>query len=302
MNAQANVCPPTAPVVKARSNDWLTLTKPRITTLVVVTTLAGYLLPVGAGPLDGLRLFSALLGTALLASGASALNQVIERDRDARMRRTAERPVPSGRVHPDGALAFAVGLVISGLAVLIAGTNSLTAGLGALTVAGYAFVYTPLKPLTSLSTIIGAVPGALPPMMGWAAARGAVEPGAWALFGLLFVWQLPHFLAIAWMYREDYGRGGFPMLTVADTDGRRTALQVLLWSAALLPVSLLPSILGLAGLVYFVLALALGGLLFVPVVRFAKARTSLTARALLLASVMYLPVVLLALVFDRLLP
>jgi heme o synthase len=288
--------------VPARAADWLTLTKPRITTLVVVTTLAGYLLPPGSEPIDGLRLLAALLGTALLASGASALNQVIERDRDARMDRTAARPVPAGRVHADGALAFAVGLVIAGLAVLVVGTNTLTAGLGALTVAGYAFVYTPLKPITSLSTIVGAAPGALPPMMGWAAARGAVEPGAWALFGLLFVWQLPHFLAIAWMYREDYGRGGFPMLTVEDTDGRRTALQALLWTAALLPVSLLPSILHLAGLFYFISALLLGCGLLATVVRFSRAPQRHTARTVLLASVLYLPAVLLALLVDRLLP
>ncbi len=294
--------PGVPPATRARLADWLELTKPRITTMVAITAAAGFLLAGSGKPAlaAGALLFWALLGTSLLASGASVLNQVVERQWDARMRRTAGRPVPSGRVDPDAALAFGVGLVVLGLLTLLFQVNGVTAGLGALTVAGYVFVYTPMKRWTSLSTVVGAVPGAIPPMMGWTAARGELELGAWALFGLLFFWQLPHFLAIAWMYRDDYARGGFPMLTVLDPDGRRTAQQMVLWSAALIPVSLLPSALDLAGPVYFAAALALGLGYLACALLFARAISVRSARRLLLASVVYLPVILGALVVDRL--
>ena len=271
--------------------------------MVVVTAAAGFLL---AGPPAGLSrstgwvlLVSTLAGTGLLAAGSAALNQLFERETDSRMRRTANRPLPTGRIGPEAALAFAFGLVLLGLVVLLALTNLLTASLGALTVAGYVFVYTPMKRLTSLATVVGAVPGALPPMMGWAAARGELGLGAWALFGLLFFWQMPHFLAIAWMYREDYAQGGFPMLTVRDPEGRATALQMILWGAALVPVSLLPSVLGMTDRVYFFGALALGIAYLLPCLRFARAISKAAARQILLVSVLYLPAILLLTLLDR---
>ena len=287
-----------------RSADLLELGKIRISLMVIISAAAGFLLAgqtaEGSREVPWLLLALTLLGTGLLSSGASTLNQVWERDADARMRRTANRPVPSGRVSPDVALALGVGLVVSGLAVLLAGVNALTACLGALTVAGYVFVYTPLKRISSLATVVGAVPGAVPPLMGWAALCNDLDLGAWALFLLLFFWQLPHFLAIAWMYREDYARGGFPMLTVGDHHGRRTGQQAVLWALALVPVSLLPVALGLAGLPYFGLALVLGLWYLAASWRFARLRHERAARRLLLVSVGYLPAMFVALLLDRL--
>ena len=284
-----------------RLADLAELTKPRITTRVLVTTAAGFLLAaVGRAELPLPLLAWALAGTGLLASGASALNQVLERESDARMRRTAGRPLPAGRIDPEAALAWGVSLVVVGLAVLSLAVNLLTAGIGAATVAGYLFAYTPLKRVTSLATVVGAVPGALPPVMGWTALAGDLAPGAWAMFGILFLWQLPHFLAIAWMYREDYARAGFPMLPVLDPDGRRTARQMVLWCAALVPVSLLPAALGLAGGVYFAGALALGVGYLAASLPFARSHSTPAARRLLLASVTYLPLLFVAMVVDRL--
>jgi protoheme IX farnesyltransferase len=284
----------------ARLADYAELTKPRITTMVLVTAAAGFLLAAVGRPELPLPLLAwALLGTGLLASGASALNQVMERGSDALMRRTAYRPIPAGRIDPEAALAFGVGLVVAGLAALSLAVNLLTAGLGAATVAGYLFVYTPLKRLSSLATVVGAVPGALPPVMGWAALADDLSPGAFALFGILFLWQLPHFLSIAWMYRDDYARAGFPMLPVLDADGRRTARQMVLWSAALVPVSLLPAVLGLAGGVYFAGALALSLGYLAASVPFARSHTAAAARRLLLASVSYLPLLFAVMVVDR---
>ena len=287
--------------VGVRVADLAELTKPRITAMVAVTAAAGYLLAAQDGPIDLLRLVHTLLATAMVSSGASALNQVVERDTDARMRRTQSRPLPAGRIDPDMALLWAVCLVVGGLAWLAVSANLLTALLGAFTVALYVFAYTPLKRVSSLATLVGAVPGAVPPMMGWAAVRDGLEPGAWALFAILFLWQLPHFLAIAWMYREDYARGGFPMLPVDDPDGRRTALQTLLYGGALVPVSLLPAPLGLVGIGYLVGALLLGGAFFAACVVFAQQRTDRSARRLLLASVAYLPALLAVMLVDRLL-
>ena len=280
--------------------DLAELTKPKITLLVAVTTAAGFLLGAQGGAVAPLLLLHALAGTALVASGAAALNQVLERDTDARMRRTAGRPLPAGRLHPDVALAWGVGLVLAGLAYLAVGVNLLTALVGAVSAALYVFAYTPLKRVSSLATLVGAVPGALPPVMGWTAVRDNLEPGAWALFGILFLWQLPHFLSIAWLYRDDYAQGGFPMLSVADPDGRRTARQAVLYGAALVPVSLLPSVLGLTGTAYFVGALALSLAFLGCSVAFAAARTPARARRLLLASVLYLPAILLVMLIDRL--
>lgn len=289
---------PPAGIAAVRWNDLVELTKPRITFMVMLTAAVGFILP-GSGPLPLALFFHALAATGLLVSGASALNQVLERDTDARMHRTAERPLPSGRLTPDTALTTGVALSIAGVLWLALAVNLLTALLGIAALAGYVFVYTPLKRVTSLATIVGAVPGAIPPMMGWTAATNSLDPGAWALFGILFFWQLPHFLAIAWMCRDDYERGGFPMLSVLDTDGRRTGRQAVLWAAALVPVALVPSALGLTGTVYFVGTLAAGlGYLAASMV-FHRERSHGAAKRLLWASVLYLPAILAVMLVDR---
>jgi protoheme IX farnesyltransferase len=278
--------------------DLRELTKPRITVLVLVTAAAGYLLDPGVVA-DAALLAWTLVGTALLASGAAALNQVLERSTDALMERTASRPLPSGRLDANVALAFGVLLCLSGLVALLAFVNPLTAMLGAVTVALYAFVYTPLKRLTSLSTLVGAIPGAMPTLMGWAAAHDGLGLGAWALFAILFLWQMPHFLAIAWMYRDDYRRAGFPILSTTDPSGVRTGLQAVLYAAALVPVSLLPTLFGYAGAVYWIGALVLSLGLVAVALAFASSRSRASARRLLLASVLYVPALLPVLFVDR---
>lgn len=282
----------------SRFADLVELTKPRITLMVALTAALGYFLA-DEGPIDYLRFIHAILGTALLSSGASALNQLIEKETDALMRRTAERPLPAGRISSDIVFYYGTGLSILGLLELALGTNALTALLGAATLAGYLVVYTPMKRVSSLATVVGAVPGAVPPMMGWTAATNDIGFGAWALFGILFLWQLPHFLAIAWMYRNDYARGGFPMLPVLDPTGKRTGRQAVLWGAALIPVSLTPSALGLAGATYFVGALALGLAFLGSCFAFAKAVSAQTARRVLRVSIVYLPVILIIMLIDR---
>jgi protoheme IX farnesyltransferase len=284
--------------LSARLSDLAELTKPGITLMVVLTAGLGFLLAEQEG-ISFLLLVHTLLGTGLVSAGASALNQVIERETDALMRRTAQRPLPAGRMDPDAALLFGVALGVAGLAELALAVNLLTALLGAVALAGYVFVYTPLKRVSSLATIIGAVPGAIPPMMGWSAVRNNVDLAAWVLFGILFFWQMPHFLAIAWLCRDDYREAGFPMLTVSDTNGFRTSRQVLLYGAVLVPVSLMPSLLGLMGTVYFVGALALGLIYFGFGLGFARSRTTPGARWLMLASVLYFPAVLLVMLLDR---
>jgi heme o synthase len=286
------------PALATLAADLAELTKARITTMVVVTAAAGYLLASG-GRVDLVHLLHALVGTGLVAAGAGVLNQVLERDADALMRRTADRPIPSGRIDADDALLLGVAVSVGGLAYLAIAVNLLTALLGAATLSAYIFVYTPMKRISPLATLVGAVPGAVPPMMGWTAARDAVDVGAWALFGILFLWQLPHFLAIAWMYRADYERGGFPMLPVLDPDGARTARQMILYAAALVPVSLLPSVLGLTGAVYFLGALALGLAFLGFAFAFDRARSGRAARHLLLVSVIYLPAILAVMLLDR---
>ncbi len=278
--------------------DLLQLTKPRITTMVTLTAGIGLLLAGGGSVPFGLAIH-ALAGTALVAAGGSALNHLLERRSDRLMRRTASRPVAAGRLSPDVALAFGLTLAIAGLLELAVAVNLVTALLGAIAFTGYVLVYTPLKRLTSLATVVGAVPGAIPPMMGWTAVSGQVGAGAWVLFGILFLWQLPHFLAIAWMFRDDYGRAGLPVYTVGDAGGLRTARQMVLWAAALIPISLLPSILGLAGGVYFAGALALGLGLLAACLAFLRSHSGRAARRLLLTSVVYLPAVLAIMVVDR---
>jgi protoheme IX farnesyltransferase len=288
--------PSVSPAV--RLSDLVEMAKPGITLMVVLTAGLGFLLARGES-FSFLLLVYTLLGTGLVSAGGSVLNHVLEREPDALMQRTANRPLPAGRMDPDVALAFGVALGLAGLAELALTVNLLTALLGAVALAGYVFVYTPLKRVTSLATVIGAVPGAIPPMMGWSAVRDHLDPAAWVLFGILFFWQMPHFLAIAWLCREDYARGGFPMLTVKDTDGGRTARQMILYGAALIPVSLLPTVLGLMGGVYFAGALVLGLAYLGFGFGFARTRSTAGARRLMLASILYLPAVLLAMLLDR---
>ncbi len=288
------------PSVASVVADLAELTKSRIALMVMVTAAAGFLLASGGG-LDGVLLVNALVGTGLVAAAAGVLNEVVERDADAKMRRTADRPIPAGRIDPDAALGFGVALAVAGLVYLALAVNLLTSLLGAATLSAYLFVYTPMKPVSPLATLVGAVPGAVPPMMGWTAARDTLDPGAWALFGILFLWQLPHFLSIAWMYRADYERGGFPMLPVLDPDGHRTARQMVLYAAALVPVSLLPSVLALTGPVYFAGALVLGLAYLGFAVAFGRECSGRAARRLLLCSVIYLPAILAVMALDRVL-
>ena len=279
-------------------NDYLILTKVRITALVLVTTAAGFLL--ASGPQLELGLLAwTLLGTGLAASGAAALNQYIEREADARMRRTAGRPIPAGRMTPRHGLAVGVGLSGIGVALLAGTVNLLTAFLALATVILYVGVYTPLKRMTPLNTMVGAIPGAIPPVMGWTAVTGELGLPAGVLFAILFLWQLPHFLAIAWIFREDYRLGGFPMLPVVDPDGDVTGRQVALYCAALVPVSLIPTFLGLTGAVYFFGALVLGLAFLAAGLAMAISRGKGAARRVLLASVTYLPLLLALLVVDR---
>lgn len=287
-----------AGAVTAGWADYLELTKPRITSFVVMTTFVGYLMG-NEGALDPLRVLHVLLGTALVASGSSALNQYLERDLDRLMRRTAKRPLPAGRITPTAALAFGVGTSILGLAYLAVATNLLTAVLAVATLASYVFVYTPSKRVTHLSTVIGGVPGALPPVGGWAAAAGALGPGAWALFAIQFAWQLPHFLAIAWIYRKDYEKGGYPMLSVIDPTGNAVARQTVLWSLGLVPLSLAPTLMGMAGHFYWIGALLLSGLFVLSSIGFYRSRSDAAARRLFLVSIAFLPLIFALLVLNR---
>jgi protoheme IX farnesyltransferase len=288
-----------APVQQhARKSVWADLVKARLTTLVVLTTAAGFYSG-WHGAMNWALLLHTIVGTALVACGASALNQLLEKDFDARMRRTENRPLPSGRLTPDAVLIIGGALSAVGLSYLAIAVNLLTAVLGALTLVSYVWIYTPLKRVTTLNTAIGAIPGALPPLMGWTAATGQISGGGWALFAILFFWQLPHFLAIAWIYREDYARGGFAMLPVVDPDGRRTSSQALSHTLGLLPVSLSPFIFKLAGPVYLAAALILGAVFVAAAIRFAREMTVARARTLFFVSIIYLPLLFSALVFDK---
>jgi protoheme IX farnesyltransferase len=284
---------------RSRAADFVTLTKPRLNLLVLVTTLGGLYL---ASP-DGVRtslLVHTLLGTALVAGGAAALNQVWERDTDRLMRRTSMRPAPQGRLGINEGTWFGVLLSSAGLIELTFGANAAAAAVALATSASYVLVYTPLKTRTSLATLVGAVPGALPPVIGWAAATGDITLPALVLFGIVFFWQMPHFLAIAWMYRDDYARAGIPLLPVLEPDGRRTGQQALLYAAALWPVSLLPALVGLADAPYSIIATALGLVFIALAALFARERSMAHARRLFLFSITYLPLLWGTLVADRL--
>jgi protoheme IX farnesyltransferase len=270
---------------------YVELTKPRLTSLVIFTTWLGFAFASHPTRYDA-RLFHTLIGSWLVASGAAALNEWMERDRDALMRRTQARPLPQKRLTPESAFHFGMGISMAGVMELAIFVNPLTSLLALASLGCYLLAYTPLKTRTSLCTLVGAIPGAIPPVMGWTAARNSLGPGAWTLFAILFLWQLPHFLAIAWMYREDYARAGFPMLPVIDPDGTSTGRMILLYTAVLIPVTLVPTRLGLAGFSYFWAALALGSAFFACGAWTAFYRTAASARRLLLASVMYLPTLL----------
>ncbi len=276
------------PLARTSASDWLELTKPRITTMVVFTALVGY---VTASPAAGVsaRLVAALAGTALVAAGASALNQLLERRSDALMNRTRTRPIPAGRIRPAEAALFGALLTAAGLALLAGGCGMLAALVAFATWASYVLVYTPLKRRTHLATLVGAVPGALPPVIGWAAASDRLEPGAFILFAIVFLWQIPHFLAIAWLFRDDYERGGIKVLPVIDRDGVLTGRQAVLHSVALVVVSLAPVAAGLGGTAYLAGAIPLGALLTFAAIRLARARDLQAARFLFLSSVAYLP-------------
>jgi heme o synthase len=279
-----------------RVRDYLELSKARIVMLVLVTTAAGYL--AAAPHVDALALLHALIGTALVAAGTNALNQYVEREHDAKMRRTRLRPLPDGRITPRNALLFSAGIAILGTVYLAAMANLLTAVLGAFTLTSYIFVYTPLKRVSTACTIIGAVPGAIPPLMGWTAATNHLALGGWLLFGILFFWQLPHFMAISWIYREDYGRAGFAMTAVRDEAGTSTARQAVLFSIALLAVAVAPSLAGLTGIVYLVGATVSSLALLAMSIRFFFDRTNRTAMRLFMTSNLYLIAVMTMLVVS----
>ncbi len=278
--------------------DYLELTKPRITWLILMSTAVGYFFG-HHGVWNLMQVFNTVLGTALIASGTAALNQWYEREADRKMRRTADRPIPSGRLSAPRALVFGILLSIAGFAELGFGANWLSAFCGLFTLLSYLFLYTPLKQRTPLSTLVGAFPGAMPPIIGYAAASGVLDAQAWTLFAILFLWQFPHFLAIAWMYREDYERAGIVMLPVVQPSGEGTARQIVLYSLALIPVSMAPSLLGMSGKFYLFGALALGLWYLYSGVRVAFDRTILRARSVLLVSVIYLPLIYGLMLLDR---
>ena len=278
--------------------DFLALTKPRLVLMVLVTTLAGFYLG-SMGRFDWIRLLNTLLGTALAAGGTIALNQYVERDLDAKMRRTRFRPLPDGRLHPAGALTFGVAISVGGVLYLLFTVSALSGLLAAITVSSYIFVYTPMKRKTSFCTVAGAIPGALPPMGGWVAAQGGLGFEAWVLFAILFFWQVPHSLAIAWLYRADYDRAGLKLLPVIHPDGRSTGHQVVSNCLALLAVGLIPTLMGLAGSIYFLTALVLGIVFLWYGVSFAISRSTVSARRLLLASYLYIPLQLGMMSFDK---
>ena len=277
---------------------YLELTKPRITWLILMSTGIGYFFGARAG-WHWLALLHTIIGTGLIASGTAALNQWYEREADAKMRRTQERPLPSGRLAPGRALVFGALISIAGFVELASEVNLLAAMLGLFTLASYLFIYTPLKQRTPHSTTIGAIPGAMPPLIGYAAASGTLTAEAWVLFAILFLWQFPHFYAIAWMYREDYERAGIRMLPVVEPDGESTARQILLYSLALIPISLIPKFLSMTGDIYLFGAALLGSCFLYAGYRVTWNRTRQQARRVLLASVVYLPLLYGLMLLDR---
>jgi len=287
--------------------DYIELTKPRITWLILMSTGIGYFygLPAAATWWEFLKsipllsLLHTIVGTGLIASGTAALNQWYEREADRKMRRTAMRPLPAGKLSARNALLFGIALSIAGFVDLWLAVNLLSATVGAFTLASYLFIYTPMKQRTWWSTTVGAFPGAMPPVIGYAAAAGALTAESWVLFAILFLWQFPHFYSIAWMYKEDYARAGIRMLPVVEPDCRSTARQIVLYGVALIPVSLAPSLLGMTGRLYLAGALLLGLWFLYSGIRVAVDRTTLRARAVLIVSVLYLPLIYGLMLIDR---
>lgn len=293
--------------------DYLALTKPRIVALVVLTVAAGFVVALPAAARVGFEgnagtapltvqlwiLANLLCGTALVAGGTNALNQIAERDVDALMRRTQNRPLPAGRLEPNAARWFAWGAALLGVTQLATLVTVTAAVLAALTLLSYVFAYTPLKRRTSLATIVGAVPGALPIVGGWAGTGAPLDAGAWVLFAILFLWQMPHFLALSWMYRADYARAGLRMLSIEDETGAMTFRQAALNASALIPISLAPAVLGIAGRTYFVAAVLLSGMLLIISIAAARAPSPKSARRLFLSTLVYLPVLLGFLIANR---
>lgn len=278
-------------------SDYVALAKPRLVVMVVITAAAGFYL--GApGSIAVLPFIHTMVGTALAAAGALALNQYLERDLDAQMKRTSNRPLPAGRLQPLSALLFGSALTVLGLALLLFAVNPLASAVTAFTSAVYLFAYTPLKRVTPLCTIIGAIPGALPPVTGWVAARGEFGDGALVLFAILFLWQIPHSLAIARLYVDQYADAGFRLLPVVEPHSHRTERAVVSYSSALVAVGITPALIGMAGQLYLAAALALGAAMMVAALAFAVRREG-SARWLLLASLVYLPVLLSMMAFDR---
>jgi protoheme IX farnesyltransferase len=278
--------------------EFIQLTKPRITWLILMSTGIGYFFGLRGG-VHPLALLHTMLGTGLLASGTATLNQWYEREADRLMRRTAGRPLPQGKMTPARALAFGAALSVAGFLDLWLGVNLLAASIGAFTLASYLFLYTPMKQRTWWSTTVGAVPGAMPPVIGYAAAAGTLQAEAWVLFAILFLWQFPHFYSIAWMYKDDYARAGIRMLPVVEPDCRSTARQIVLFGIALIPASLIPGMMGMSGRVYVAGALLLGLWFLYAGVRVAMERTAVRARGVLLTSVAYLPLIYGLMLLDR---
>jgi protoheme IX farnesyltransferase len=284
--------------VSARAGGYVALTKPDVSFLVLMTTASGFYM--GArGPIAWLHMAHVVFGTMLIAGGTAALNHYIERDSDGSMRRTAARPIPSGLLQPREALLFGVALSVAGALDLYFAAGMLAAGLGVATCLSYLLAYTPLKKRTVWATFVGAFPGAIPPMIGWVAATGSLDRGAWLLFAILFLWQFPHFHAIAWMYREDYARAGILMLPVVDREGTRTFRQIILYAAGLVGVSLLPVLMGLAGIVYFFGALVTCTALVQVCLWAASNKTNTRAKWLMHATVMHIPLLLGLMIYDK---
>jgi heme o synthase len=291
---------PRAEAIAGYDKPWayVVLTKPDVTFLVVITTVAGFYLG-STGPMEWTRLMNTLCGTLLVAGGTAALNQYVERHMDSVMRRTASRPLPLGILQPKEVLLFGVATIVAGTIWLALAVNALAAFIALATSVSYLGAYTPLKTRTTLATAVGAIPGALPPLIGWAAATGTLSAGAWILFAILFFWQFPHFMAIAWMYREDYGRAGILMLPVVDRSGDRTFRLIIITSAILIPVSMLPAVLGMATINYFYGALILGLLLLLVSYWANRVRTNLRAKWLMHATVAHIPLLLGWMILDK---
>ena len=278
---------------------YIALTKPEVSLLVLMTTGAGFYM--GArGPIPWLHMLHVIFGTMMIAAGTAALNHYIERESDRFMRRTASRPLPAGQLTPAEALRFGLGLALAGAVDLYYSAGSIACLLGVFTSLSYLLAYTPLKKRTVWATFIGAIPGAIPPMIGWTAATGKLGTGAWLLFAILFLWQFPHFHAISWMYREDYARAGILMLPVADKDGTRTFRQIVLYAASLVAVSLLPAIMGFAGMLYFFGALVTCTGLVQVCLWAASAKTNTRAKWLMHATVLHIPILLGLMMYDKL--